>query len=413
MTTQEISLHDTKRVVRPWAMLALGVAAQTAGTIFVSAPAFLIPQFQQQFDLDLVGAGALATAPTLGLVFTLVLWGAFADRYGERLALTLGLAFTAVAAAGVLFASSAVALWVLFVLGGMASASTNAASGRVVVGWFARERRGLAMGVRQIAQPLGVTVAAVTVPSLAVLGGIPAASVPAVLLTAVLAGACWFGIVNPPRVAAADELASSRAVSPYKQNSFLWRIHVVALLLVIPQFTLTTFGLVWLVSELEWSALAAGVVIGIAQFVGALGRIVLGSVSDRMGSRVALLRRVAWLAAAVMLLLAIAAAVWGNAPIVIAAILVVATTVSVADNGLTFTSVAEGAGSAWAGRAFGIHNTGQYIAATAVGPVVGGLVALLGFPLAFAAVALAPVLSVPFVPRRDVDALGVGTVPSR
>jgi sugar phosphate permease len=42
-------------------------------------------------------------------------------------------------------------------LGGAAAASTNAASGRVVAGWFTRSRRGLAMGIRQMAQPLGVT----------------------------------------------------------------------------------------------------------------------------------------------------------------------------------------------------------------------------------------------------------------
>jgi sugar phosphate permease len=38
----------------------------------------------------------------------------------------------------------------------MAAASSNSASGRLVVGWFPPERRGLAMGIRQTAQPLGV-----------------------------------------------------------------------------------------------------------------------------------------------------------------------------------------------------------------------------------------------------------------
>ena len=42
---------------------------------------------------------------------------------------------------------------VLLFLGGMAAASSNSASGRLVVGWFPAERRGLAMGIRQTAQP--------------------------------------------------------------------------------------------------------------------------------------------------------------------------------------------------------------------------------------------------------------------
>lgn len=391
--------------VRPWRMLALGVAAQTSGTIIVSVPAFLIPQLQAEFGLSLAQAGALATAPTLGLVITLVAWGAIADRFGERIVLALGLALTAVATAGVMFSGSVPMLGVMFVFCGMAAASTNAASGRVVVGWFDRDRRGFAMGVRQIAQPLGVTVAALTVPTLAAGGGISSAVLPPLLLLAVLAVACWLGIVNPPRAAAANAAAAPATVSPYRASGFLWRIHAVALLLVIPQFTLTTFGLVWLVSDLAWTPLAAGIAIAAAQFVGAMGRIVLGAVSDRARSRVWLLRLVALAAGAAMVLLGAVAAWLPGVALVVALMLVIASTITVADNGLTFTSVAEGAGSAWAGRAFGIHNTGQYIAATAVGPVVGALVGVIGFPLAFAAVAIAPVLAIPLVPRRDHDAI--------
>ena len=48
-----------------------------------------------------------------------------------------------------------------------AAASVNAASGRVVMGWFPAHERGLAMGTRQTAQPLGVALAALGLPPLA------------------------------------------------------------------------------------------------------------------------------------------------------------------------------------------------------------------------------------------------------
>jgi MFS family permease len=60
--------------------------------------------------------------------------------------------------------------------------------------------------------------------------------------------------------------------------------------------------------------------------------------------------------------------------------------------------VAEAAGPAWAGRALGAQNTGQFLAASAVGPVVGALIGLLGYPLAFVAVAVCPAVAVPLVP---------------
>ena len=89
-------------------------------------------------------------------------------------------------------------------------------------------------------------------------------------------------------------------------------------------------------------AVAAGVVIALSQFVRAIGRIAVGSISDRLDSRVGVLRWDAISAVAVMLLLAAAGGLQWNAATAI--MQVIATTVSVADNGLAFTSVAEAAG---------------------------------------------------------------------
>ncbi|CAN5245916.1 MFS transporter [soil metagenome] len=378
---------------RAWAMLGIGVAAQVAGTVFVVTPSFLIPLLHLDRGLTLVQAGTLAAAPNLGLVLALIAWGALADRIGERWVIAGGLALTALAAVGALFAQGYVMLGLFFLLGGMASASTNAASGRVVVGWFPKHRRGLAMGIRQMAQPLGVTIAAVTIPGIAAQAGIAAAVAVPLALTAVFAVLSAVVIVNPPRAAAASDGAA--AVNPYRASGFLWRIHAVSTLLVLPQFLLSTFGLVWLVAELGWDPLPAGILVGASQFVGAIGRIGVGVLSDRVGSRVRPLRWVAVSAVAVMLLLSVVDAThFAGAGIAF----VLATSVTVADNGLAFTSVAEMAGTAWAGRALGAQNTGQFIAAAAAGPLFGALIGLVGYPLSFLAAAIAPAIAIPLVP---------------
>ncbi len=388
------------RTARPWLMLALGVVAQASATVFVSTPAFLIPLLHTERGLSLAEAGLLASAPTLGMVMTLIAWGALSDRIGERWVIASGLAVTALAAVGAMFASGYVGLGFFLLVGGMASASPNAASGRVVVGWFPRERRGMAMGIRQMCQPLGVAIAAVTVPVLASTAGIPAALVVPAVLTGVSAVLCAIWIVDPPRPerAAGGEVEAHPHAgwNPYRSTSLLWRIHGVSILLVVPQFAVSTFGLVWLVTELGFPAIGAGLVIGASQFIGAIGRIGVGVLSDRVGSRLGPLRWVALSAVVVMLLMAVAAslgAVWA------AVILVVAAVVTVADNGLAYTSVAEIAGPFWSGRALGAQNTGQFLAASIVGPAVGGLITLVGFPLAFASVALCPLAAIPLVPR--------------
>ena len=264
-------------------MLAVGVLAQVAGTVFVSAPAFLIPLLHLERGVSLAEAGVLAAAPTLGLVTTLIAWGALADRIGERWVIAGGLALTSLAALGAVLAGGYVWLGIFLLLGGAASASTNAASGRVVVGWFPKHRRGLAMGIRQMSQPLGVTIAAVTIPGIASASGVGAALLVPLALTAVLAVACALVITDPPRAARAQD--ATAPANPYRASSFLWRIHAVSALLVLPQFLLSTFGLVWLVAELGWEPLPAGILVGVAQFIGAVGRIGVGVMSDRVGSR--------------------------------------------------------------------------------------------------------------------------------
>lgn len=381
-----------------WRMLALGVLAQAAGTLLVSTPAYLIPLLHVSRGVPLAQAGLLASAPTFGMVLTLVGWGALADRFGERWVIAGGLALTAMFALVAASVSGTVGLGVLLLLGGAASASTNAASGRVVVGWFPRSRRGLAMGIRQMSQPLGVAAAAVTVPPLAHRFGPAGPLVLAGVVLAVLAVLCAVGIANPPRAASHPAVVAA-PVNPYRASGFLWRIHLVSALLVVPQFTLSTFGLVWLITQLHWGATAAGIVIGLSQFVGAIGRIVIGSWSDRVGSRVRVLRYVAVSGVVVMLALGGIGAVHWSA--VAAVALVIATTVSVADNGLSFTSVAEAAGPAWSGKSLGVQNTGQFLAASAVGPGIGALITAVGYPVAFALVAVAPLLSIPLIPSRD------------
>ena len=61
-----------------WRMLALGVSAQAAGSLFLSTPAYLIPLLHLDRGVPLAQAGLLAAAPSLGMVLAL-------DRKSTRL----------------------------------------------------------------------------------------------------------------------------------------------------------------------------------------------------------------------------------------------------------------------------------------------------------------------------------------
>jgi MFS family permease len=391
--------------VRPWIMLALGFLAQAATSMLTSTPAFLIPVLHDRLGISLATGGILASTTTVGMVIALVAWGALADRIGERAVLASGLGLATIAALGAaLNTSNFVVFGAFLVLGGIAGASSSPASGRLIVGWFPKERRGLAMGIRQGSQPFGVALAAVIVPTLADGPGISAALFASMVLCGVLALACALVLRDPARPPIATP--SGIAENPYSGSRTLVRIHLVSILLVIPQFTISTFGLVWLISSEQLSPTVAGIVVGAAQLIGALGRVAVGVWSDRIGSRMRPLKIVALASVASMIVLAAT----GLVPTPFAAVvLIVAATISVADNGLAFGSVAEIAGPRWSGRALGLQNTGQWVGASAVGPLAGLLIGVAGYPITFVAAALCALIAVPLIPNSGDREYGTPT----
>ena len=373
-------------------MLAASVAAQASASVAINGPAFLIPELQRDRGLSLAQAGTVAAAPIAGVMVTLFLWGLVVDRIGERKVLLAGLGGTALLGALTTTVHDTAPLVVLLFAVGMFAACTGSASGRIVVGWFPPQRRGLAMGIRQMAQPLGVAVAAGTIAVVADRAGIAVALwVPVVAVT--LAFVVVLAIVlDPPRPSATAALTAN----PYRADRFLARVHGVSVLLVVPQFLVWTYSLTWLVQERHWSAAAAGALVAGTHVLGALGRIAVGQLSDVVGSRVRPLRWVAAAAAVTMGLLAL------TEPFGVAVVLlVVASAVTVADNGLAFTSVAERAGSYWSGRALGVQNTAQYLTAAAVAPLGGLAITHWGYAATFALSALCPVIAVSLAPRTD------------
>src|SRR5918999_821787 len=154
---------------RRWVALAVGSGAMTAGCAFQFGMPYLFPALRAD-GASLEQAGVLVACPMAGLMCTLIAWGAVADRWGERLTLSAGLAVAGAALLAAAGAHGALALGGCLVAAGAGGASVHAASGRLILGWFAAHERGLAMGVRQTAQPLGVAVPAVSLPPLSALG---------------------------------------------------------------------------------------------------------------------------------------------------------------------------------------------------------------------------------------------------
>ncbi|HEY0811819.1 MAG TPA: MFS transporter, partial [Pseudonocardia sp.] len=247
--------------------------------------------------------------------------------------------------------------------------------------------------IRQTAQPLGVALAGLVLPSLArQTGAFGALGVPAALC--LLSALLVIGFApNPVR---APRAVGASAGSPYR-TPVLWRLHAASAMLVVPQFAITAFGTEYLVRQQHWTVTAAGAFVAVIQIAGAVSRIASGVWSDRVGSRLRPMRQLAVGAALVLVAFALGDAF---APWLTIVALAVGGIVTVADNGLAFTAVAEIAGSAWSGRALGIQNTGQNIVASLTPIALGAVVGVAGYAIGFVAAAAAPVAAIALTPVR-------------
>jgi len=385
-----VTVSDTRR----WAMLAASTFAQAAAVIANNGAAYLVPTLHNVDRYSLPTAGAIAAAPSFGVMAALVAWGWLADHRGERLVLLSGAAVTAACCAAAALTPGIAAMWLLLFLAGAGSAAANSASGRIVVGWFPAERRGLAMGIRQMGQPMGMAIAAVTIALVAAHHGVHAALWVPAAGSLVAAAAIALIVIDPPR----PPKKTGSAPNPYRRSSYLTKIHGVSVLLVVPQFIIGTFMLEWLTQSRGWSTGAAGTLVAVTNVLGALGRIGAGHLSDLVSSRMKPLRWVAIGACAVMILLGVAN---GLDLLVAVPLMMAASVLSIADNGLSFTAVAERAGPFWSGRALGLQNTAQFLTASFCGPVGGVAIAQLGYSWTFVLTGALPLLAIGLVPVKQ------------
>lgn len=365
-----------------WVVLAVGAVAQgTNAAIFLGLPA-ISPQLRDHFGLTLPQVGLLLGAVNLGTMVALVPWGLFADKRGERLAMTIG----GTGAATCLLATALGNAWIagLALLGaGLFGASVNAASGRAVMSWFAAGSRGLAMGVRQTATPLGAALTAAFLPGIAITSGVPAAFVALASVTGLVALAVALLVREPP--------GATRGGSEHGlvlKDPKLLRLSLASGLLVVPQFTATALLVALLSEHRGMSLTGAAVVFGIAQAVGGAGRLAVGVWSDRVRSRVGPLKIVSVATAVGFVLVA----VLDQAPLpVLVAVLVPTSALALCWNGLAVTEAGELAPDGRSATAIAMQNSANYLSA-AITPFVASLVAVsLSWPAAMLLAAAAAV----------------------
>jgi MFS family permease len=376
-------------------VLAAGTAAQTSFSAVTIGLPVLAPVLRDAYDLSLFRVGIVLDSVWVGTMLTLLPWGLLADRIGERLVLAVGLGACAAALIGAANADSFTQLVVVLALAGAAGASVNSASGRAVMQWFPASERGLALGVRQTAIPLGGLVAVIALPAL----GLHSAFI---FLAALCFGGAVFGwAVIREREAAVDVL-DPHGLRTTLRDARLWWLCGGSSLYVAAQIAVTGFVVLFLHDERGFSPGEAAAVLGGIQVLATVLRIATGRWSDVIGSRLVPLRIVG-LASSVTL--AFAAAVLDAPSALLVPAFVLAGGFSMSWNGLSFTAAAELAGRGRSGAAIGMQQTALSATGALVPPAFAALVAATSWRLGFALAAVFPLVGVQLLrPLRSVRA---------
>ena len=378
-----IPQSDLKHGYR-WAVLAAGTAAAAAGSALFIGPAVLAPEIRTEFDVSVSQVGVLLGSLWVGTTTTLLGWGLLADRLGERAVLGAGLGAAGVLAIVAGTAGSFGVLLVLLFLAAAAGASVNSASGRAVMQWFGPAERGLALGIRQTAIPLGIGLSAVVLPAVDAAGGLRASFA---FLGGLSLAAALIAVAVIREAPVRDAELESEAIEWTLRDSRIWTLSIGSGLYLSAQIPLMSFSVLFLHDAHGVSTTRAGAVLAVFQAGAVVSRIAAGRLSDRIGSRIRPLR---WIGIASAVGLFITSLVAEHGLWAAIAAIVVAGAVSMSWNGLSLTAAAELAGRARSGAAIGFQQTTLGLIGVLVPILFANLVEASSWRIGFAAAAFGP-----------------------
>src|SRR5690625_3858491 len=195
------------------------------------------------------------------------------------------------------FSTSFIFLLLLMTIAGFAYGSSHPTTNRGIIYWFDVKGRGTAMGIKQMGVTSGSALAAFILLPLAKSFGWQMSFITATLILLVV-GLIIYILYKEPLQVADEKLhlrksnsGGFRDLVALLKHKALMLITFTAMLLSGSQMILNTFIILFAYERLGISIILAGVLLGIAEIGGSVGRVVWGMISDRLfhGQRVIVL----------------------------------------------------------------------------------------------------------------------------
>ncbi|WP_078592629.1 MFS transporter [Evansella clarkii] len=285
----------------PWQMLAYLFLIQLFIAFTARSIAPLGLKIGEDLQLTMSQVGILPAALFLGQSIISMPAGILTDKAGSKkilLMIILGLSGSFFLLS---FSSSFMLILFFIFLAGFGYGASHPATNQGVNDWFNSKRRGTAMGIKQMGVTAGSALSALLLlPAASQFGWRTAVFIPAISLLVI--GIILYLAYKEPK-SPASSLTRRKPVSLPKllTHPGLLLVTLSAMLLTASQTILNTFIVIFAYDYLQISIMLAGVLLGIAEFGGALGRLTWGILSDRLfaGKRIIVLLLISLLVAVV------------------------------------------------------------------------------------------------------------------
>ena len=359
-----------------WAILALISFSHIAGASAQYGINTLAPFYKDELGLSRAQVGLFFSAFYLAMTGASFGAGWLADRLGVRKTSLQGHLILGLCTVGAAFAPSFTWAFASFFLAGLGYSFLNPASTKGVMGWFHRDERATAMGIKQTGVPAGGVVTAMLAPALVLLMGWRGA-LAALGVINFLFGFLFLVFWRDPsgdnvKVDSTD-FASQDTAAPLKIWSLL-PVSCGTAIYLVGQMALITYTPLYLKDAMGFSPYWASQALALTQGGAMLGRIGWGVASDRLfgGRRKIVLIVIGVLSA--MLIFALSLMTRESSYSLLLPVLFFSGVCLVGYQGVSYALIGEIAGKARTGAALGIMITINAGCATLGTPIFGYIV---------------------------------------
>lgn len=267
-----------------WVMLIVATIAQTTATLITYGVGVFALFWKEEYALTNTESGLLVSVVNVGSLFCMLFVGRLLDQYNEKILISI----SSFLLGSLLLLTNIVSgfnglLFVLLLIGMFYSVSQPGGS-KVILKWFRKENRGLAMGIRQAGIPIGGALAGVLIPFLTVQYNMTYA-INSIACICIIGGLLFFMFYKEPYV-------QEEARKGHNNISFwmelkvvickkeLYPIYITGICMISLQMVLVGHFMKFLAGEQSITFIVAGTVFSVMFFSGMIGRIALATISD-------------------------------------------------------------------------------------------------------------------------------------